>query len=553
MVLSLTDACLFAAFCGLFVHACFNRFEDDHFPSLKAVSLVIPLLPASLFYPHSRSVFLSVLAGYMICFVTLFSSIVLYRLSPFHPLAKYPGPALAKLSKLWGLYKTSTGKTHLLYLELHRQYGPIVRTGPNEMSICDIGVLEPALGNNGMPKGPMWKGRINAQTGSTSLVSERNMRVHLERRKPWNKGLSSSSVREYEPILRNRVLQLVESLQEKSAGNHFVDLVEWISMFSYDFMGDMAFGGLGFELMRDGDVNGLWGLMEHGIRIQAHTQHVPWATTFLHSITGMGAAAAKLRSFVHSAAQKRARRGRGPFGPDLSSWLLDEANPTPDPRQFKSYARESQLIIVAGSDTTAAVISSIFHHILGEQKYFERLRREVDSYFPLDGGEVPADNSTKLSDMPFLNAVINEAMRITPPVPIDLQRGPERGSGGKMIGSIFIPEGTGVNIPPYVFHRDPRYFSPHPDQFLPDRWLPDTTGLYHTLPEAYIPFSLGPMNCPGKGLALLELRMVVATLVQQLDMELQSGYDTTSWETKLDCYFVFTRGTIPVKVKLRVH
>ena len=115
----------------------------------------------------------------------------------------------------------------------------------------------------------------------------------------------------------------------------------------------------------------------------------------------------------------------------------------------------------------------------------------------------------------------------------------------------FIPEGTGVNTPPYVFHRDPRYFSPHPDQFLPDRWLPDATGLYHTTPEAFIPFSLGPMNCPGKGLALLELRMVVATLVQQLDMELQSGYDTASWETKLDCYFVFTRGTIPVKVKSR--
>lgn len=47
---------------------------------------------------------------------------------------------------------------------------------------------------------------------------------------------------------------------------------------------------------------------------------------------------------------------------------------------------------------------------------------------------------------------------------------------------------------------------------------------------------------------------MVATLVQLLDMELQSRYDTTSWETKLDRYFVFTRGTIPVKVKkLRAH
>jgi hypothetical protein len=81
---------------------------------------------------------------------------------------------------------------------------------------------------------------------------------------------------------------------------------------------------------------------------------------------------------------------------------------------------------VAGSDTSAGVISSVFHYILSEIKYFERyvwnyaslyslscgaifahrLRKEIDEYFPLKGGEVPADNSTKLSELPFLNAVM---------------------------------------------------------------------------------------------------------------------------------------------------
>lgn len=94
--------------------------------------------------------------------------------------------------------------------------------------------------------------------------------------------------------------------------------------------------------------------------------------------------------------------------------------------QFYTYAREAQLVIVAGSDTSAAVISSVFHHILSEIKYFERyvwnqasiyslncvavstyrLRKEIDEYFPPKGGEVPADNSTKLSELPFLNAVM---------------------------------------------------------------------------------------------------------------------------------------------------
>lgn len=111
----------------------------------------------------------------------------------------------------------------------------------------------------------VWKGRINAQTGSTSLVSERNMRVHLERRKPWNKGLSSSSIREYEPILRNRIFQLVESLQEKSAGKHFVELVEWISMFSQvDFIYSVCL----IQLMRISSDTTSWAIWRRCIYVQ---------------------------------------------------------------------------------------------------------------------------------------------------------------------------------------------------------------------------------------------------------------------------------------------
>lgn len=54
---------------------------------------------------------------------------VAYRLSPFHPLAKFPGPLLARITNLWLAYVVYTGKRHVKLAQLHNQYGVFVRTG----------------------------------------------------------------------------------------------------------------------------------------------------------------------------------------------------------------------------------------------------------------------------------------------------------------------------------------------------------------------------------------------------------------------------------------
>jgi cytochrome P450 len=120
----------------------------------------------------------------------------------------------------------------------------------------------------------------------------------------------------------------------------------------------------------------------------------------------------------------------------------------------------------------------------------------------------------------------------------------------------FVPEGTAVYMPPYAIHRDARYFNPDPDRFWPERWLdnePDRTSSLsvHTENAAFIPYSVGPMNCAGKLVAQLELRVVVATLVQQLDMELEPGWDRARWEQGLEDFFVFKKGVLPVIIKTR--
>lgn len=68
---------------------------------------------------------------------------------------------------------------------------------------------------------------------------------------------------------------------------------------------------------------------------------------------------------------------------------------------------------------------------------------------------------------------------------------------------------------------------------------------------AFVPFSYGPMNCVGKNLALLELRMVVCALVQRFRLSLPEGWDVRAFEEGYKDYFVAARPELPVVLHLR--
>lgn len=131
--------------------------------------------------------------------------------------------------------------------------------------------------------------------------------------------------------------------------------------------------------------------------------------------------------------------------------------------------------------------------------------------------------------------------------------------------SSFVPEGTNAFVHFYSLHRDPRYFSPMPDTFWPERWLsaderralgyPDPNGQdkapFRHNPAAFIPFSFGPANCVGKNLACQEMRTVVCMMMQRLDFRFVDGYDPESWGHDLKDYFVATKGRLPVVLSPR--
>ena len=111
----------------------------------------------------------------------------------------------------------------------------------------------------------------------------------------------------------------------------------------------------------------------------------------------------------------------------------------------------------------------------------------------------------------------------------------------------------------YTIHRDPRYFSPLPDTFWPERWLHQdkyvtptgeelSADQINTTRDVFMPFSLGPMVCVGKSIALLEIRAVLCRIIQQFNFESMDKVAFDTWERKLGEVFVTIRGNLPVKV-----
>ena len=113
------------------VHRIYNKYEFE--PTNFVVSFLLlvatPLLSSIFVKGHFSLEVYGMLVTFGLFYVTLGLSIVLYRLSPLHPLAKYPGPVILRISKLAATLQAFRGKQHIFFKKLHDQYGPCVRVG----------------------------------------------------------------------------------------------------------------------------------------------------------------------------------------------------------------------------------------------------------------------------------------------------------------------------------------------------------------------------------------------------------------------------------------
>ncbi|KAG2110892.1 cytochrome P450 [Suillus discolor] len=543
--LSLQGGFLVVVAAGLLCHLVFKRHEPTSPLSHLGLLVVVPAILSTLFLPNSSTFTRAFGFVYLLYYSTVLLSVIVYRLSPWHPLARYPGPIPCRISKFWMAWVSRDGKQHIYYSKLHQAYGDVVRIGPNELSIRDVNAVVPLMGSNGFPKGPHWDGRMAEQTATRTVISVRDPVEHARRRKPWHRAFSVAALKGYDEILGKRVQQFLTVLEQQTQP---FNLAELISHFTFDFMSDMAFGG-GSEMLRDGDKDNTWHLLENGLPTALVLSHVPWLGKYYANLPGIGEGLKKFRTFCQARAMLR--RSAGSLSKDLFHYLIDEAGLErhTSPPTFAEVASDGVLAIVAGSDTTATTLSSLFLSILRNPQTYYRLQAEVDKFFP------PGEDLLSTVHYPHMSYLILSGS----------QRGVPRGGDDKFVGPYFLPEGTNAFVHTYSLHRDPRNFSPAPDTFWPERWLKpeeraalssfDAKGLdkfpiIHDT-KAFVPFSFGPMHCVGKQLAYQELRMAVCAMMHRLNFSFAPGYNPESWEHDLKDYFVAMKGSLQVVLSPR--
>lgn len=169
---------------------------------------------------------------------------------------------------------------------------------------------------------------------------------------------------------------------------------------------------------------------------------------------------------------------------------------------------EVMTLLLAGHETTALALSFAFY-LLGKHPECEAtLVAELDRV--LDGRPPTVAD---LDDLSYTEKVLTESMRLFPPV-YGIVREPVEED---VIGGYRVPAGTTIAINQWTVHRDSRWYT-DPLAFRPDRW---TSGFRESLPRlAYFPFSAGPRRCIGDRFALLEARLVLATVLREWHLEL---------------------------------
>lgn len=163
--------------------------------------------------------------------------------------------------------------------------------------------------------------------------------------------------------------------------------------------------------------------------------------------------------------------------------------------------RECFLLTVAAQDTTAGFISPLVSLISTNNRVIKILREEIRTFQDAGRLSFPVAKYNEITDMPYFEACVREALRLRPPTPMILPR--YVGKGGMEIEGVMVPEGTEIGANPWVIHRDPRIFGDNVDEFRPERWLEDDERL-KKMNKYDFTWGYGSRKCVGKSIAMMD-------------------------------------------------
>ena len=174
---------------------------------------------------------------------------------------------------------------------------------------------------------------------------------------------------------------------------------------------------------------------------------------------------------------------------------------------------EAVTLFFAGHETTSIALTYMWYLLATNADVEQKLHEEIADTVGDRALTVP-----DLANLPYLDMVVKESLRILPPVWSYMREPTEDFE----VGEYSIPKGSIVFVSPYLLGHDPRFF-PDPEEFRPERFSKENEK--DIVPGSYVPFAAGPRVCLGKSFAMMEARLVLGTLVQRCRLRIPADYD----------------------------
>ncbi|KAF2401786.1 benzoate 4-monooxygenase cytochrome P450 [Trichodelitschia bisporula] len=456
---------------------------------------------------------------------------IVYNLT-LHPLRSFPGPILAR-GTFWPMIKHTTDGTAQHWITaLHQKYGNVVRISPGELSFAGGGAFKDIYGyrKGGQPafvKSPkFYSVPAGDEFAHVPDIIRATPEDHSRIRRIFSNAFSDRALKQQEPLFLTYVDLLVQRLRNVAAAakagkaDARVNMVTMYNFTTFDIMGDLTFGEP-LNLLRDNEYHPWVANMFASFRFGAYLmamRYVPYVEPLLVRCMPASIDEKRRQHGRFSSERVDRRLAKTDARPDIWGLVLAENKDGTGPTlPLKEMYTNANLFMIAGTETTATLLSGLTYHLLRNPPALARLVAEIRTAFPVE-----ADISIeRLQHLKYLHACIEEGLRMFPPVSNGLPRIVP--VGGAAVDGVWVPGGAAVMVTHLAAYRNEGNFR-NAGVFAPERWLSGEEGgggaYAHDMRAALQPFSLGPRVCLGKNMAYHEIRIILSKVLWNFDLEL---------------------------------
>ncbi|KAK5135452.1 hypothetical protein LTR08_005240 [Meristemomyces frigidus] len=487
---------------------------------------------------------------------------IIYRLY-FHPLSHFPGPKLAAATKWYECYfdvlKGEGGQYFRRISEMHDHYGSIVRINPDELHIRDASQYEIIYSG----KRDLWPPAA-AMAGMDKHTFGTVPHDLHRRRKAANMPLMGKRVVvDAVPMIRSHVVKLRTAFAAAAESGKALELGVTFLAYTSDIVGRYFFDqSLGMQV--DSLKAQQWktasrkmitmapivkqfpGILKPALMMPPSVMN--WLAPEMAALMGIHHnMQARATSYLKDAEHGSARSG-GDVKAGRPTTLFDSIYEHPAPPEEKSVTRlfqEGVNVIIAGSETTARVMTRAIYELTANPDVMSRARQELKAEAARVGRPVEELTLNELEHLPWLAAVLKESLRMAAIVTSRLPRCPHEPMQYKQWT---IPAMTPVSLTPHDVLHDPTVYA-LPERFYPERWLTTSDdgslALHSDLERFFVIFGKGPRMCQGINLAYAEMYFAIATLITAFDFELFDVVRERDIDYTSDCFLGEARADSP--------